>query len=154
MRLPAFAGRVQAFRANPRAMAVSAISEPQPQGLVFVVDGDGAVRRSLRFALGIEGLAVETFADAETFLGLGECRPDACLVVDYHLKGMNGIDLIAALRRRECGMPAILTVTNPSPALARQAAAAGVALVEKPLLSSGLLDRIREALAGADAARG
>lgn len=140
--------RVQAFRANPRAMAVSALPEPQPHGLVFVVDSDGAVRRSLRFALGIEGFSVETFADAETFLGLAECRSDACIVVDYHLKGMNGVELIETMRRRHWPMPAILTVTNPSPALSRQANAASVALVEKPLLGSALLDRIREAFAG------
>ncbi|WEK48796.1 MAG: response regulator [Candidatus Kaistia colombiensis] len=129
-------------------MAAPAVSDPPPHGLVFVVDGDGAVRRSLRFALGIDGFAVETFGDAETFLRLAECRPDACVVVDYHLKGMNGVELIETVWRRGCRMPAILTVTNPSPALIRRAAAAGVALVEKPLLGSALLDRIREALAG------
>lgn len=128
-------------------MAVSAHSEPRPP-VVFVVDGDGAVRRSLRFALGIEGFQVDTFADAEAFLKVGECRPDACVVVDYRLKGMSGLELIQSMRRRDCPMPAILTVTNPSPALARQTEAAGVALVEKPLLGPALLDRIREALAG------
>lgn len=128
-------------------MAVSAPSEPRPP-LVFVVDGDGAVRRSLWFALGIEGFQVDTFADAETFLKLAECRPGACIVVDYRLKGMSGLELIQSMRRRDCPIPAILTVTNPSPALARQAEAAGVALVEKPLLGPALLDRIREALAG------
>ena len=120
---------------------------PEPELLVFVVDGDGAVRRSLRFALGIEGFAVETFADAETFLDRDEIHSQACIVVDYHLKGMNGVALIEDLRQRDYRMPAILTVTNPSPALMRQAAAAGIALVEKPLLGNALLDQIRAAFA-------
>jgi len=126
-------------------MAVPAAHDPE-HGLVFVVDGDGAVRRSLRFALGIDGFAVETFADAETFLRLADVRPRACLVVDYHLQGMNGIELIERLRSRDCRMPAVLTVTNPTPALVRKVAAVGVGLVEKPLLGSALLDRIHEAL--------
>lgn len=126
-------------------MAVPAAHDPE-HGLVFVVDGDGAVRRSLRFALGIDGFAVETFADAETFLKQAEFQPHSCLVVDYHLRGMNGMELVERLRSREWAMPAVLTVTNPTPALVRRVASFGVGLVEKPLLGSALLDRIHEAL--------
>jgi two-component system response regulator FixJ len=129
-------------------MAVPTTHDPQPHGLVFIVDSDGAVRRSLRFALGIDGFSVETFGDAETFLRMADPRSGACIVVDYNLKGMNGVELIETLRKLGCPIPAILTVTNPSPALVRRVAAAGVALVEKPLLGSALLDSIREAFAG------
>ena len=129
-------------------MAVPTAHDPQQHGLVFIVDSDGAVRRSLRFALGIDGFSVETFGDAETFLKMADPRSGACIVVDYNLKGMNGVELIETLRRLDCPIPAILTVTNPSPALARRVATAGIALVEKPLLGSALLDSIRDAFVG------
>jgi two-component system response regulator FixJ len=129
-------------------MAVSVAPDPQQHNLVFVVDSDGAVRRSLRFALGIDGFSVETFGDAETFLRMTEPRSGACIVVDYNLKGMNGVELIETLRRLDCPIPAILTATNPSPALVRRVATTGIALVEKPLLGSALLDSIRDAFVG------
>jgi len=128
-------------------MSVIAAHDPVP-GPVFIVEGDGALRRSLQFALGIDGYRVEAYADAEAFLARsGSAAPAACLVVDYHLPGMNGIELIERLKADGSTMPAILIVTNPSPGLARRAAGAGIALVEKPLLGTALLDRIREALA-------
>ncbi|ODT21536.1 MAG: hypothetical protein ABS35_16985 [Kaistia sp. SCN 65-12] len=128
-------------------MSVTAAPDPG-HGPVFIVDADGALRRALQFALGIDGYRVETWADAESFLAApGEGGVQACLVVDYHLPGMNGIELIERLEARGAAMPAILIVTNPSPGLARRAAAAGIALVEKPLLGTALLDQIRDALA-------
>lgn len=128
-------------------MSVSAASDPG-LGPIFIVDGDGALRRSLQFALDIDGYRVETWADAEAFLAtVGSPAADACLIVDYHLPGMNGMELIEALQQAGSTTPVILIVTNPSPGLARRAAGAGVALVEKPLLGTALLDQIREALA-------
>lgn len=127
-------------------MSVFRAQDPE-QAVVFVVDGDAAVRRSLRFALDIDGFAVETYPDAETFLKLAERPAIACLVVDYHLSGMSGVALIEHLRGLGSAMPAILTVTNPSAALVGRVKRAGVALVEKPLLSTSLLDCIRDAFA-------
>jgi two-component system response regulator FixJ len=130
-----------------RAMSVSATPD-LAQGPVFIVDGDGALRGSLKFALGIDGYDVEAYASAEAFLAAVRApAADACLVVDYHLPGMNGIELIEQLAARGASVPAILIVTNPSPGLARRTARAGVALVEKPLLGTALLDQIRDALA-------
>jgi two-component system response regulator FixJ len=128
-------------------MSVLAANDPG-YGPVFIVEGDGALRRSLQFALGIDGYRVEAYADAETFLAAaGGAAAGSCLVVDYHLPGINGIELIERLEARGSALPAILIVTNPSPGLARRAAAAGIALVEKPLLGTALLDQIRDALA-------
>jgi two-component system response regulator FixJ len=132
-------------------MSLPAAHDPG-HGPVFIVEGDGALRRSLQFALGIDGYRVEAYADAEAFLASGgrEGGAPACLVVDYHLPGINGIELIERLAARGGEMPAILIVTNPSPGLARRADEAGIALVEKPLLGTALVDQIRDALARGD----
>ncbi|BCP53691.1 hypothetical protein K32_23080 [Kaistia sp. 32K] len=114
--------------------------------MVYIVDGDAAVRRSLRFALGIDGFTVRTDANAGSFLRRDDIPAHACLVVDHHLVDMSGLDLIERLRLRGWTMPVILTVTNPSSALVRRAASSGIALVEKPLLGTALLDHIRAAL--------
>ena len=69
-----------------------------------------------------------------------------CLVIDYRLPSMNGLDLLSELRRRRIELPAILVTTNPSVSVRAQTAAAGAVLIEKPLLNEALLDSIRIAM--------
>ncbi len=114
---------------------------------VVVIDDDPAVRASLRFALEIEGFIVHAFATGEELLARATLPDGACLVVDYILPTMNGLELVAALRERGVDSPAILITSDPPARLRREAAAAGLALVEKPLLGNGLADAIRSALA-------
>ena len=69
-----------------------------------------------------------------------------CLVVDYDLPGMNGLQLLRSLRARRVDLPAILITTQPKRAVRLEAAAAGVPIVEKPLLSDALLESVQHAL--------
>jgi FixJ family two-component response regulator len=71
---------------------------------------------------------------------------DGCLVIDYRLPRMNGLDLLSELRRRKVKLPAILVTTDPSVSVRAQTAAAGAALVEKPLLNEALFEGIRAAM--------
>jgi two-component system, LuxR family, response regulator FixJ len=71
---------------------------------------------------------------------------DGCLVLDYKLPGMNGLDLLVELRKREVDLPAILITTHPSSEVRRRAAVAGATLIEKPLLNDTLFQGIRAAL--------
>jgi Na+/proline symporter/signal transduction histidine kinase/CheY-like chemotaxis protein len=60
------------------------------------------------------------------------------LLVDYHLDHGNGIDAIAALRRR-CGeVPAILITADRSPAVRERARAGGIQLLHKPIKPAAL----------------
>ncbi len=115
------------------------------QRSVIVVDDDQAVCHSLRFALEIEGYRVQLYHDADAVLAdrAGAVASDACLVVDYHLPGMNGLDLVQQLRREEPGMTAILITTGPSERVRSAAEGAGVVIVEKPLLGNALAEAIR-----------
>jgi two-component system, LuxR family, response regulator FixJ len=113
--------------------------------IMLVVDDDSAVRNSLKFILEVEGFLVRIYASAQELLNEEGSLPDpGCLVVDYHMPGMNGLELVAQLRDRQMLIPAILITPAPSQNLRDRAAAAGIAIVEKPLLGSQLLDSIRE----------
>jgi FixJ family two-component response regulator len=112
---------------------------------ILIVDDDPAIRASLKFALGIEGFVVDAFATGEELLARDSFPDRACLVVDYGLPAMNGLELVAALRGRGVDFPAILITSDPPAYLRRQASAAGLALVEKPLLGNGLAEAIRSA---------
>jgi two-component system, LuxR family, response regulator FixJ len=124
------------------------------QATVLIIDDDPAVRNSLKFALEVEGFAVRAYPAGADLLRENEFPADGCLVVDYKLPEMNGLDLLVELRRREVDLPAILITTHPSADVRRRAALAGVALIEKPLLNDTLFQGIRAALDGqADVSR-
>jgi FixJ family two-component response regulator len=117
------------------------------QQIVIVIDDDSAVLSSLRFSLELEGFDVEAYRSGGEVLAQ-ETHPTAgCLVIDYNLPDMNGLELLSVLRRSHVVLPAILITTHPSALLLRNAAAAGVPIVEKPLLGNALIDAIRHALA-------
>jgi len=119
-----------------------------PQPAVILVDDDPAVRHSLAFVLGLEGYQVRTFATAGAMLAMDTVPDRSCLIIDYALPDLNGLELLAKLRTMGVSHPAILITSNPTPALRRRAAAALVPIVEKPLLSSSLTDAIRAAMGG------
>jgi len=115
--------------------------------VVVVVEDDPAVRGSLKFSLELEGFAVRTYGSGLEFFLSGDHACD-CFVIDQRMPGMNGMDLIGKLRERKVMTPAILIISHPHAALSARAAAAGVSIVEKPLLGNALVDKIREACGG------
>ena len=57
---------------------------PMPPGPVIIVDDDEAVRRSLKFALELEGLDVLTYQGGAEILAASDLPATGCLVVDYY----------------------------------------------------------------------
>jgi two-component system response regulator FixJ len=121
------------------------------QPMVLIIDDDPAVRNSLKFALEVEGFAVRAYATGAELLDDAPALDNGCLVVDYKLPEMNGLDLLCELRRRNVDLPAILITTHPNVAVRDRAALAGVPLIEKPLLNDTLFQGIRAALDGRNA---
>jgi two-component system, LuxR family, response regulator FixJ len=129
-----------------RATEMTPQASPMDQTpIVAVVDDDPAVCNSLKFSLELEGFSVRTYREAGELLGAADLAACNCFVVDQKMANMTGLALIAQLRDRQITAPAILIISQPSLALSARAATANVPIVEKPLLSNALLDRIREA---------
>jgi FixJ family two-component response regulator len=127
------------------AKAMRTHSELSAPGLVVIVlDDDLAVRNSLKFSLEIEGFTVRSYATGAELLGAGDPAPCGCLVVDQHMPGMSGLDLIDLLRSRHFSAPAILITSDPSLSVRERARKASVPIVEKPLLGNALLQKIRD----------
>ena len=122
---------------------MSAIDPSAPR--VVLVDSDSAVRNAVSFSLELDGFAVDAYASAEA--AKSALLPEhGCLVLDYNLPGMDGLQLLSGLRARSVTLPALLTATNPDKRLRRRASAAGVGIVEKPILGEALVEGVRSAL--------
>lgn len=126
------------------------ITQPAPEiakQVILIVDDDEAVRESLRSLMKSEGFAVQAFSNGHDLLNEASLPAIGCLVVDYHMPAMNGLELVGALRGRGVSIPAILITSNPTEYVRDRAAAIAVLVVEKPRLGSYLLDCVREAVA-------
>lgn len=128
-----------------RVMATTVIQASRPA--VILVDDDPAVTHAMQFSFDLEGLDVRSFLDGESLLAADDLPRKGCLILDHNLPGMDGLALLERLRAAGVGLPAILITTNPRAALRDRAAAAGVPIVEKPLLTDALLTTVRKALA-------
>jgi two-component system, LuxR family, response regulator FixJ len=115
---------------------------------VVLVDDDAAVLSSLKFALEMEGFAVEAYQSGAEVIANMDPQNIGCLILDYHLPGPNGLDLLRALRGVGIVAPAVIITTNPTLWLRQNAATEGVAIVEKPLLGDALLEAVRTFLKG------
>lgn len=120
-------------------------SNPDATAL-FLVDDDPALLNALSFAFETEGYDVRAFTDAESLLSDFEAPDGAVFVLDQRLPGMSGLALVAELRARKVISPAVLITSNPNAAVRCEARAAGVEIVEKPLLDGVLAVKVREAV--------
>ena len=115
--------------------------------IVLVVDDDAAVRAALKFVLEVEGFRVRLYDGPEAVLADPELPQRACLVVDYRMPSMDGIELVARLRERQVTLPAILISARVNNQLHRLAERSGLAgVLEKPFSDAALVDSIRSAL--------
>jgi FixJ family two-component response regulator len=120
----------------------------QADGTVFIVDDDEAVRDSLKLLLETHGLSVREYASCEAFMRDYRPQNRQCLVLDQHLPGMTGLELLESLDQGGATLPTILVTGRGDSTIKARAQAAGVlAYLDKPVTESRLLPLIRVALA-------
>ena len=115
--------------------------------VVFVVDDDAAIRRSLRFLIESVGLNVETYQTAEQFLDAYDPSRPGCLILDVRMPGMSGLHLQEELMARQADLPIIIVTGYAEVPMAVRALKTGaVDFIEKPFSDQLLLERVREAI--------
>lgn len=112
--------------------------------MVDIIDDDDAVRDSTRALLESYGYEVRDHASAEHFLKEAGLKPD-CLLVDQHMPGMTGLDLLEHLRARGDQTPALMMTGRSDPTLEPRAARIGVKLLHKPVPEELLVQWIESA---------
>ena len=121
--------------------------------VVYVVDDEETVRRSLSRLLRSAGLTVQTFPSAQAFLDQAPSNRPGCLVLDVRLPDLSGLDLQVTLGSRQATLPIIFITGRGSIPMSVQAMKGGaVDFLRKPVEADALLDAIHRALAQSRAA--
>ena len=119
---------------------------PEMPLTVFVVDDDEDIRSSLTRALGMRGYRVEAHPSAAAFLAAWDGAAPGCLVLDYGLPGMNGLELQRHLIEIGRQIPIIFITGHGGVPESVQAIRAGaIDFLEKPFPQTALIERIEAA---------
>ncbi len=115
--------------------------------VVFVVDDDICVRESLESLIRCEGWQPETFSSGQEFLTRPRALVPSCLVLDFSLPGLNGLELQKRVAAERTDMPVIFITGCMDVPMTVQAMKAGAFdFFSKPFIEDALLSAIRFAL--------
>lgn len=106
---------------------------------VLLVEDDSAVRRSIQLILQAQGYDVRAFSSGTLALADPSAIEAACLVTDYRMVGMSGLDLLRGLRAIGWRRPAILITAHRADHIEQDEIARFDDILEKPLLDRRLL---------------
>ena len=121
--------------------------ETEDQPVVFIVDDDASVRRSIQDLLSSVALRSEAFATPQEFLDSKRTDCHGCLVLDVRLPGMSGLDFQRELAEAGINLPIIFITGHGDVPMSVQAMKSGaIEFLMKPFRTQELLDAIQQAL--------
>ncbi len=114
---------------------------------VFVIDDDIDIQDGLRTALETAGFRVDTFGSAIRFLASGAASLAGCVLTDFQMPGMNGLELQKELIRIGAHMAVVVMAGRGIVKVAVRAMKAGaIDFLEKPFGEAALLESVGRAL--------
>jgi FixJ family two-component response regulator len=115
--------------------------------LVSIVDDDVSVRRALERLLASIGLRSVGHDSARDYLESADREGADCLLLDLHLPGMSGVELLEHLSRVAPNLPVICMTGRAEPEIEPRLAAAGAALnLRKPFDEAELFKALSKAM--------
>jgi FixJ family two-component response regulator len=121
--------------------------------MVFVIDDDPSIRRSIQGLLKSVGLRSEAFGSTQDFLARSPEERPSCLILDVRLPGVSGLDFQGQLSNAGVDIPIIfITAHGDIPMSVKAMKSGAVEFLPKPFHDQDLLDAVQQAL-GRDRAR-
>jgi FixJ family two-component response regulator len=118
-----------------------------PTPMIAVVEDDPSMRKAMARIVRSLGYQVRAYDSAEAFLGDEAPGPATCMVVDIHLGGRSGLELMKEVARAGVHGPVICVTAMEDGCLQRQAEEAGcVAYLRKPFEAGTLVEAIHRAV--------
>lgn len=119
-----------------------------PTAMVFVIDDDESVRKSLKRLLDASHYKTELFKSASEFLSRSAYLGPSCVIVDVKMPGLNGIDFQEALLKQGREEQLIFVTAHGDVPMCAQAMKAGaIDFLPKPFRPNQLLKSVERALA-------
>jgi FixJ family two-component response regulator len=133
------------MQSSPGLSKVDSSARP----LIFVVDDDVAVREAVESLLQYEGYDVRVFVCAAEFFNYCEqAVVPHCLLLDYSLPGLNGLEVQERVARERSSMPIIfMTGYGDIPVTVKAMKAGAIEFLTKPLTRESLLNAVNGAIA-------
>src|ERR1700682_2160575 len=133
----------QTVRRRERKM----LQEASPDGEIFVVDDDPAVRDVLTTVFTRDGFQVTNFADGASLLATARLRTPICIILDVDIPGQSGLDILKELNAQDYPAPIFIISGQGDIAMAVDAIKNGALdFIEKPFRGSDIVGRVREAI--------
>ena len=119
------------------------------RNLVFVVDDDAMMLRSVARLLRQSGYVSLLFPSAEAFANQSDFDGVACVILDIDLGDVSGIDLRRHLKKANISVPVIYITGNDSPTVRTAALQSGcLAYLTKPFSARSLMEPLHRAATG------
>ncbi len=116
---------------------------------VFIVDDDPSVRAALSVLLSGEGYQVASFVEGEAFLAAARSRTPGCVLLDVHLPGSSGLDILKQLDAQSYPAPVLVISGRGDIPTAVEAIRTGALdFIEKPFDTVAVAARVRSAIDG------
>jgi two-component system, LuxR family, response regulator FixJ len=113
---------------------------------IFIVDDDPSVRAALSIVFAGEGYDVATFGDGSAFLSATQTRTAGCVLLDIHMPGRSGLELLKELNAQRYPAPVFIISGQGDIPMAIEAIRNGALdFIEKPFDALAVVARVREA---------
>ena len=114
---------------------------------IFVVDDDPSVRAALAILLGAEGFATTGFPDGESFLSVARGRTPGCVLIDVHLPGCSGIDVLKKIDAAHYSAPVlVISGVGDIPTAVEAIRNGALDFIEKPFEPAAVISRVHDAM--------
>ena len=118
-----------------------------PNTTILVVDDSLIVRKVLTKALEKDGYEVVAFASGEDALAYTRTETPVCIILDLHMKGLSGYEVLEHLANKGSQIPVIVLSADWQEGSRKKAEALGAkGFLNKPLDNSELKKAIEHAL--------
>ena len=119
---------------------------PTTGPVVAVLDDEPEMRKALRRLLTCRGFRVKEYARGEDLLAALDSHRLDYLLLDLHMPGINGFDVLEAFRSLHIPVPVIVITAHDEPETAERVRALGAsAYLKKPVDRDTLLSAIAAA---------
>ena len=117
------------------------------RGEVFIVDDDPLVLNALSVVLSREGYRVTGFAEGASFLTAAKSRTPICVILDVHMPGQSGLDILKELNAQQYPAPIfIISGVGDIPMAVEAIKNGAFDFIEKPFDATTAVTRVCEAV--------